>query len=105
MFHDLTRSSLRQDRRAFLKAFALGSGGMLLSPWVQPLHAVETTGAPAPKRFIFFLQNQAFHPEHAQPSGVKIDPKSLDRPEDLPLASMELPEPIAPLEAIKDRVT
>src|SRR5262249_14872306 len=84
---------------------ALGSGGMLLSPWVQPLHAAETTSAAAPKRFIFFLQNQAFHPEHAQPSDLKIDLKALDHPEDLPLASMELPEPIAPLEAIKYRVT
>ena len=104
MLHPIDPSR-KQNRRAFLRSLAAGGGALLLSPLAQQEVSAAAADTAAPKRFIFFLQNQAFHPEHAQPADLKIDLKTLDRVEDLPLASLKLPEAIDPLEPIKERVT
>jgi hypothetical protein len=49
----------------------------------------------APKRVIFFLQNQGFDPATCVPAGMK---------ESGSLAGVELPEPISPLEPYKDKL-
>ena len=47
------------------------------------------------KRIIFFLQNQGFDPATAVPAGLK---------ENVSLDGVELPEPIRPLEGLKDQL-
>ena len=54
-----------------------------------------TTRKGAPKRVIFFLQNQGFDPNTCLPAGLK---------EGASLAGVTLPEPINPLEPYKDRI-
>ena len=93
------------NRRTLLKGLAVGAGGALFSPFTWPRFAAAEGTARPPQRVIFFLQNHGFNPGHALPAGVTIDQRTLDRVEDLPLASMELPEFIAPLAPYKDRLT
>lgn len=90
------------DRRRLLKSVTAGFGaamGSSLFPGIgQATSSVAPTIAPATgkaKRIIFFLQNQGFDPATAIPKGLK---------EDVSLDSIELPEPIRPLEAVKDKL-
>ena len=68
---------------------ALGGG---LAPGLA--HAVPRVGS-APKRVIFFLQNQGFDPATAIPAGMKNSGS---------LAKAKLPEPIEALEPYKERM-
>ncbi|MBL8798486.1 MAG: DUF1552 domain-containing protein [Planctomycetia bacterium] len=92
------------SRRSALKQLALGSG-VALSPAPWSWAATAAAEERGPRRVVFFLQNQAFYPEHAQPRELKVDPRKLDRVEDVALKDHALPAPIDPLEPIKDRIT
>ncbi len=88
-------------RRSALKSLATATGAAFGPSLLPPAaHAGAAQGA-APgaarglKRIVFFLQNQGFDPATAIPKGLG---------EDVPLAGVELPEPIRPLEAIKDKL-
>ncbi|MBM3348007.1 MAG: DUF1552 domain-containing protein, partial [Betaproteobacteria bacterium] len=55
-----------------------------------------------PPRIIFLMQGNGLWPHHIQPKG--IDKKKTDRLVDLPLADLELPDPISPLAPFKKRL-
>ena len=89
------------DRRNALKGVTLGAGAVVLQPFVSAL-AAEARGEAPPPRIIFLMQGNGLWPHHIQPKGV--DKKKTDRLVDLPLADLELPDPISPLEPFKKRL-
>ena len=82
------------DRRTCLKGISLGAGAVVLQPFVNAL-AAEAAGEAPPLRVVFLMQGNGLWPHHVQPKGV--DHHQADRLIDLPLAELELPEPIAAL--------
>lgn len=83
------------NRREMLHGMAVGSGAALgLSLLPRSLTASETGGG-APKRIVFFLQNQGFDPATCIPSGMSRSGS---------LAKAKLPEPIEALEPYKERL-
>jgi hypothetical protein len=93
------------DRRNLLKGFAASAGGVLFAPQVWPRAAHGAEPARSPKRFVFFLQNHGFHPQHAQPEGMNANAKGLDKVLDQPLKGGKLPKYIDPLQPYLDRLT
>ncbi|MFM8272564.1 MAG: DUF1552 domain-containing protein [Gemmata sp.] len=89
------------DRRTALKGVTLGAGAVVLQPFVNAL-AAEARGEAPPPRVIFLMQGNGLWPHHIQPKG--IDKKKTARLVDLPLADLELPDPISPLEPFKKRL-
>ena len=89
------------DRRTVLKGVSLGAGGVVLQPFLNAL-AAEAAGETPPLRIIFLMQGNGLWRHHIQPKDVKGG-KS-DRLIDLPLADLELPEPLAPLAPFKNRL-
>ena len=89
------------DRRNALKGVTLGAGAVVLQPFVSAL-AAEARGEAPPPRIVFLLQGNGLWPHHIQPKGV--DKKKTDRLVDRPLAELELPDPISPLEPFKKRL-
>jgi hypothetical protein len=59
------------------------------------VHAAVAKQTGKPKRVIFFLQNQGFHPDTCVAPGLK---------ESVSLDGVTLPEPISGLEAVKDKI-
>ena len=72
-------------------AIGAGFGNSLLPNALQ----ASTVTKGAPKRIIFFLQNQGFDPATCVAKGLK---------ENVSLSDVTLPEPISPLEAVKDKM-
>lgn len=84
------------NRRKTLQGIAAGAGAALSSALLpSSLRAAATPTSGGPKRVIFFLQNQGFEPATCVPAGMKNSGS---------LAGVKLPEPIAPLEAYKERL-
>ena len=86
------------NRRTILQSIASGTGAALSLggsplPLLASASALPTTSAP--KRIIFFLQNQGFDPKTCIPQGVSGN---------CSLANHSLPEPIQPLEPYKERL-
>jgi hypothetical protein len=86
------------NRRDMLQGMAAGVGvafGSTLSP--DTVQAAAKTGAEtaAPKRIIFFLQNQGFDPATCVPKELKSSAS---------LSDVTLPEPISALEPYKDKI-
>ena len=88
------------NRREILKASALAAGGTALSP--LPATPAQTTKGP--KRFVFFIYSNGFHPDHVCPSSMR-DTRKTDKLIDVELAPHDLPKWTAPLEPYKDRMT
>ena len=85
------------NRRDMLQAMAAGSGAALGSTLLSPATTLAAKPqAGAPKRIIFFLQNQGFEPATCVPQGLKSGAR---------LADVTLPEPISPLEPHKDKIS
>ena len=88
-------------RRRLLQGIAASAGASLgfgLTP--QNILASDSTLTPSgggggPKRIVFFMQNQGFHPATCIPSGMKNSGS---------LAKAKLPEPIEALEPYKERL-
>ncbi len=83
------------NRRNMLQATAVGVGaafGSTLSPSNVQAAAAKVG---APRRIIFFLQNQGFDPATCITKGLS---------ETTSLAGVTLPEPISPLEPYKDKI-
>lgn len=104
-FHSIAPSMVtpdRLDRRSVLKGITLGASATVLQPFLQGL-AADAAGKAAPPRIIFFIENNGLWTHHLRPKGDVDDKagKGFDRP----LKDLELPEPIAPLVAFKDRLT
>ncbi|MCP4098657.1 MAG: DUF1552 domain-containing protein [Planctomycetaceae bacterium] len=85
------------NRRNILQGMAAGVALGSTSLGSTTLSKREKRGGRggAPKRVIFFLQNQGFDPATCVPAGMK---------ESGSLAGVELPEPISPLEPYKDKL-
>lgn len=86
------------NRRNLLQSVAAGAGASLgLSLIPASLRAAPSSSASggAPKRIVFFLQNQGFDPATCIPDGMKSSGS---------LAKAKLPEPIEALEPYKERL-
>lgn len=94
------------SRRDSLKYLALAASGAALgTPFAGPVQASEPSSAPTgPKRFVFLLVTNGFHPAHVRPSNLG-DAAPTDRLADLDLTSLQLPEYSAPLDRYKSRMT
>lgn len=79
------------NRRNVLRGIAAGVGASLFSERLMASTAGDTT----PKRIVFFMQNQGFHPDTCIPKGMKNSGS---------LANVKLPEPIKALEPLKDKL-
>jgi len=102
--------SLKTTRRQLLKNVSLGAGGMLLQPVLSQL-AARAAGnqAAVRKRVVFVVQCNGMKPDHVTPAGMQppIDRNGRLLNDSLfaqNLADKELPAPIAPLAAFKDRL-
>ncbi len=89
------------DRRTVLKGVTLGAGAVLLQPFLQRV-AAEARGEAPPPRIIFVMQGNGLWPAHIQPKG--IDKNKASQLVDRPMAELELPDPISPLEPFKKRL-
>lgn len=97
------------SRRSFLQGATLGAGGVLLSPLLERLEAASS-GAPAPRRFVFVVEGNGVNPEQVQPATIARrrngqSQNDADGLVDLPLAQHELPRALEPLAEFKDRLT
>ena len=82
------------SRRRVLKSLAVGSA-LGLSNVSDRIAAGSTAGKATPKRVVFFMQNQGFHPKTCIPKGFSNS---------RPLGKTKLPEPISALEPFKDKL-
>lgn len=89
---------MNMNRREILKSLAAGSAAL------SPLAANAVSNASTPKRFVFFLYSNGFHPDHVCPEGMK-DTRKTDKLIDVELGPHALPKWTAPLEKYKDRMT
>ncbi|MEM9365133.1 MAG: DUF1552 domain-containing protein [Planctomycetota bacterium] len=86
------------NRRQLLHSVTAGLGSMALAPedvMAAASRQAATGVSSTPKRIIFFMQNQGFHPATCVPLGMKNSGS---------LANATLPEPIAALEPYKERL-
>ncbi len=94
-------------RREFFETITRSGGAAALTaitPWTGLLaEAAPATQSRKPKRFVFFIQNHGFNERHALPRSVDL--LKSDAVEEIPLAEHRLPEWIAPLSEIQDRLT
>ena len=91
------------DRRSALKGITLGAGTVVLQPFLQSLQAQAAGKVPKP-RVIFILESNGLYPRHVQPKGVEVPKGGNEKLIDLPLADLELPDPISPLAPFKNRM-
>ncbi len=82
-------------RRTLLSGLAAGAAGSTLLPKAAQAAGTIASNKSAPKRVIFFLQNQGFDPATCVPKGMKKSGS---------LEDVELPEPIKALEPHKDKI-
>ena len=97
------------DRRSVLKGVSLGAGAVVLQPFLNAL-AAEARGEAPPPRLVFVVEANGLWESHVRPKDLGADGKhgwnsAADKLYDVPLAGQALPEAIAPLEAIKDRMS
>lgn len=96
------------DRRSVLKGITLGAGAVVLQPFLNAL-AAEARGEASPPRLVFVVEANGLWDHHIRPQtlgkagGGWSSP--VDKLVDEPLAGHALPEAIAPLEAIKNRMS
>jgi Protein of unknown function (DUF1552) len=96
------------SRRTFFRGATLGTGTILLAPLLQQLSAAPT--AARPKRFVFVMEGNGLNPLQIQPLTIPRAKHSHghnnnEKLEDIALAGHELPEAIAPLKPLQDRLT
>lgn len=83
------------SRRKMLQGIAASTGAAFGAPLAPQRVMASTGGSATPKRIVFFMQNQGFHPGTCIPEGMKNSGL---------LAKAKLPEPISPLEPYKERL-
>jgi hypothetical protein len=97
------------NRRTFFRGATLTTGSLLLRPALEQIQAASDGRAAVPRRFVFVLEGNGLDPWQIQPPGIKrqkdahghTDNSTL---ESLPLAGQELPEAIAALRPLQDRL-
>ena len=82
-------------RRSVLRGITAGMGAAFGGSMLPASAFAAARGDSAPKRVIFFLQNQGFDPATCVPAGLE---------ENTPLAGLTLPEPIQALEPYKGKI-
>lgn len=95
------------DRRDFLRAATLATGGTLLAPWLQNLLGAPVTG-PAPKRFIFMHKGNGLFPEAMVPPSLSAQDAAKEKgkqPFSVDLSQHELPDWMQPVSAHKSQMT
>jgi len=92
------------SRRSLLQSFSLGAGGVVLSPFLQRLQAADEGGNP-PKRIVFVLQSNGFHPWAAQPKKLQRTEAGPSDVVDLSLEDYDLSEDMTPLQPHRWRTT
>ncbi len=96
------------DRRTCLKGVTLGAGAVVLQPFLNAL-AAEARGEAPPPRIVFVVEANGLWEHHVRPQTLGKAGggwnSAADKLADSPLADHKLPEPIAPLEAFKDRMS
>lgn len=100
------------SRRSAIKGLTLGAGATLLGPVLSQLtaQAEGTLAAGRPRRFVFVIEGNGLSPLQVQPPTIPrarhpYGHTNNDRLEDVPLAGHELPDAIAPLKPLQDRLT
>ena len=83
------------SRRKYLQTMATGFGAAMGASLFPGITQGGSPFSGGPKRVIFFMQNQGFHPETCIPKGM-VNSGSL--------AQAKLPEPIQALEPFKERL-
>jgi hypothetical protein len=91
---------MKINRRDTLKMAGLAAGAAALSPFA----AAAAGRGGAPKRFVFFIYSNGFHPDHICPKDLR-DMRKTDKLIDVELGPHKLPGWTAPLEKYKDRMT
>ena len=111
-------------RRDILKGITLGSSSMVLSPIVNQLAAHADGVQQMPKRFVFVVKSSGLTPAALVPETLMDERVTLAKPKgsgagysigdrlnptdkliDISLAEHKLPESLAPLNAVKKRMT
>lgn len=100
------------SRRTAIKGLTLGAGASVLEPVISQLtaQAAGSEAAGRPKRFVFVMEGNGLSPLHVQPTTIPrvkhpYGRTNNDALEDIPLTGHRLPEAIAPLEPLRDRLT
>ena len=88
------------SRRKILQGVTLGAGASVLSPFISRMHAAER--GVLPKRFVFVLKSSGLQGEYLNPEGLT---HGGDQILDAPLDDRKLPDSLAALEPLKDRLT
>ncbi len=83
------------NRRRMLQGIAAGAGATFGNSFASERLLAAPASNTTPKRIVFFMQNQGFHPGTCVPKGMKNSGS---------LAKAELPEPISALEPFKERL-
>lgn len=96
------------DRRSVLKGVTLGAGAVVLQPFVNAL-AAEARGEAPPPRIVFVVEANGLWDHHIRPQTLGTAGggwnSAADKLVDAPLADHPLPEAIAPLEAMENRMS
>lgn len=87
------------DRRTYIKGITLGTGAVILQPFLNSLSAQANGEKPQP-RLIFVMESNGLYPHHIQPKGIENNKEM----KDLSLNDLELPEAISPLNPIKNKM-
>lgn len=100
------------SRRSLMKGLTLGASGSLLGPVLSQLtaQAEGSVAAGKTKRFVFVLEGNGLNPLQIQPTTIPrakhpYGQTNNDTLESLSLVGHELPEAIAPLKPLQDRLT
>lgn len=95
------------DRRDFLRAATLGSGGTMLAPWLQSALGAPVTGA-APMRFIFMHKGNGLFPDVMVPPSLSAADAAKEKgkqPFSVDLSMHELPDWMRPVAAHQRNMT
>lgn len=95
------------DRRDFLRATALASGGTVLAPWLQSVLGAPLAGA-APRRFIFMHKGNGLFPDVMVPPSLSAADAAKERekqPFSVDLNQHQLPDWMQPVAAHQSHIT
>ncbi len=89
-------------RRDMLRGLSLGSGAVLLSPFLRKLSAATTDERP--KRFVFVVKSSGIDVANLVPNGVPAYEGHRDKLVNVSLSDHALPEVFKPFEGMKHRL-
>ncbi|MFN4261620.1 MAG: DUF1552 domain-containing protein [Gemmataceae bacterium] len=93
------------NRRTFLRGVTLGSGTVLLAPFLDRLEAQANDPAAAQQRFVFVTVSNGINAGWVQPATIESNRRNNGQLHEVALADHRLPAMLEPLEPFKNRVT